>query len=71
MLDINPKIGQKEAKKLKNGQKYPKKRVISFIKISPLENVSFAFSPVHLVGLSEKFVLAPKTLIGESVFMEI
>ena len=29
-----------------------KKRAIFFVKIPPLENVFFAFSPVHLVGLS-------------------
>ena len=31
----------------------------------------FTFSPIHLVALSESFVLDPKTLIWESVFMEI
>ena len=29
------------------------------------------FLPVHLVGLSERFVLDPKTIIWKSVFMEI
>ena len=39
---------------------------------SPLsEWFFFAFSPVYLVGPSEMFVLDPKTLIGESDFMEI
>ena len=39
---------------------------------SPLRKCFFfTFSPIHLVALSESFVLDPKTLIWESVFMEI
>ena len=46
-----------------------KKKMIFFVKIS-LRKCFFAFSPVNLVGPSEKFVLDPKTFIRESVFME-
>ena len=70
VLAIYPKMGQKKQKK---GQKRLNvaKKVILLVKIRPLENVFYAFSPVHLFCPSERFVLDPKTLIRESVFMEI
>jgi hypothetical protein len=57
-------MGQKKQKK---GQKRPKvaKKVILLVKIRPLENVFYAFSPVHLLGPSELVVLHPRTLIGD------
>ena len=35
-------------------------------KIRPLEMIFFAVSPTHLLGLSERYVLDPRTLIGDS-----
>ena len=66
-----PKNSQK---KWQNGQKIgkiAKKRVILHSKICPLEMIFFAFSPTHLLGPSERYVLDPRTLIENSVFMEI
>ena len=59
-----PKNGPERTKK---GQKRPKvaKKVILLVKIRPLENVFYAFSPVHLLGPSELLVLHPRTLIGD------
>ena len=54
-------------KKQKKGQKRPKvaKKVILLVKIRPLENGFYAFSPAHLLGPSELVVLHPRTLIGD------
>ena len=35
-------------------------------KIRPLEMIFFAFSPTHLLGPSERYVLDPRTLIRDS-----
>ena len=47
------------------------KWVFLYNEIGPLEWIVFAFFPIHLLGLSERYVLDPQTLIGDSVFMEI
>ena len=67
MLVINQKIGQKKTKMSKTAKKD------DFVHQNcPLRKCFFfTFSPIHLVALSERFVLDPKTLIWESVFMEI
>ena len=41
-------------------------RVFSYDKIRPVEMIFFAFSPTHLLGPSERYVLDPRTLIGDS-----
>ena len=53
MLVIYSKIGQKEPKRSKNGQKLTKKRVILFVKISPSENVILSFLPSFLLTRPE------------------
>ena len=42
------------------------KWAFSYGKIRPLEMIFFAFSPTHLLDLSERYVLDPQTLIGDS-----
>ena len=69
--EVHPKCLFSTQKWARKNKKRPKKRVILFVKIPPLKNVLYAFSPIHFVGPSERFVLDPKSLIGESVFMEI
>ena len=66
MLDIYPKMGQKEPKKV---QKLPKMDVFVCQNL-PLRIFFITFSPVHLLGPSELFVLDPRTLIGDSVWLE-
>ena len=49
--------------------KFPKKTkklAFSYSKICPLEMIFFAFFPNHLLGPSERYVLDPRTLIGDS-----
>ena len=60
-----PKNMLEKTKKVKNGQKQPKK-VILLVKFPPVENVFYAFSLVHLLGPSEIVVLHPRTLIRDS-----
>ena len=50
---------------LQNSEK-DEKWAFSYGKIRPLEMIFFAFSPTHLLGLSERYVLDPRTLIGDS-----
>ena len=59
------------AKTAKKSKKLQKKRVILHSKICPLEMIFLVCFPTHLLGLSERYVLDPQTLIGDSVFMEI
>ena len=69
-----PENSQKMAKKAKKSKKSKKKyqkRAILHSKICPLEMIIFVCFPTHLLGLSERYVLDPQTLIGDSVFMEI
>ena len=42
------------------------KWAFSYGKIRPLEMIFFAFFPTNLLGLSERYVLDPQTLIGDS-----
>ena len=42
------------------------KWTFSYGEIRPLEMIFFAVSPTHLLGLSERYVLDPRTLIGDS-----
>ena len=65
-----PKIAKKWQKRPKN-RKNCQKRVILYNKIGPLERIVLAFFPTHVLGLSERYVLDPQTIIGDSVFMEI
>ena len=66
-----PKIAKKWQKRPKNRKNCKKKRVILHSKICPLEMIFLVCFPTHLLGLSERYVLDPPTLIGDSVFMEI
>ena len=50
---------------LKNFKKV-KNWVFLYGKIRPLEMIFFAFFPTYLLGLSERYVLDPRTLIGDS-----
>ena len=55
----------------KNEPKIAKRWVIWHSKICPLEMIFFFCFPTHLLGLSERYILDPQTLIGDFVFMEI
>ena len=46
--------------------KKDEKWAFSYGKIRPLEIIFFAFPPSHLLGPSERYVLHPWTLIGDS-----
>ena len=46
--------------------KKDEKLAFSYGKIRPLEMIFFAFFPNHLLGPSERYVLDPRTLIGDS-----
>ena len=46
--------------------KKDEKRAFLCGKIRPLEMIFFAFFPSHLLGPSERYVLDPRTLIGDS-----
>ena len=46
--------------------KKDEKWAFSYGKIRPLEMIFFAFSPTHLLGPSERYVLDPRTLIRDS-----
>ena len=63
ILAIYPKMGKKKSKKVKLAK--TSQKLILLVKICPLENVVYAFSPVHLCGPSELVVLHPRTLIGD------
>ena len=66
-----PKDSQKLAKLAKKSLKNCHKRMILHSNICPLEIVFVVCFPSHLLGLSERYVLDPQTLIWDSVFMEI
>ena len=65
--EVYPKYLLSTQKWARKNKKRPKvaKKVILLVKIRPLENVFYAFSPVHLLGPSELVVLHLRTLIGD------